>query len=378
MWRITSLAALLVVATGVLPVTDAGGVLARMAPILLFLVAITVVAELAESAQVFDVAAREAAHLAGGRVVVLFVLVAVLATVTTVLLGLDTTAVLLTPVVLSLGEHLAIPPLPFAMLTVWLANTASLLLPVSNLTNLLALHRLALEPHAFFARMVLPTLAAVAVTVLVVGLWHRRQLRGRYVVPPHAGIADRPLFLAATATCLALVPPLMLGLDPTLVVTVAAVALGGIFAVRRPRALRASLVPWRLTALVLGLAVLVEAFHQHGGGQLVDHLTGHSTGVTGQLRIAAAGALTSNAVNNLPAYLVMERGVSDSPDRLLALLVGTNAGPLVLMWGSLATLLWRERCGARGLRVSPWQFAGLGLVGVPLVLVASTLALAIS
>jgi arsenical pump membrane protein len=264
------------------------------------------------------------------------------------------------------------------MLTVWLANTASLLLPVSNLTNLLALHRLGLDPHEFFARMWLPTLAAVAVTVLVVGLWHRRQLRGGYVVPPHAGIADRPLFLAATATCLALAPPLMLGVDPTLVVIVAAVALAGTFAVRRPRALQLGLVPWRLMALVLGLAVLVEAFHRHGGGQVVDAMTGHSPGATGQLRIAAAGALTSNAVNNLPAYLVMERGVSDSPDRLLALLVGTNAGPLVLLWGSLATLLWRERCRARGLHVSPWQFAGLGLVGVPLVLVASTLTLAIS
>lgn len=60
----------------------------------------------------------------------------------TVLLGLDTTAVLLTPVVLSMSVQLDLPTMPFALLTVWLANTASLLLPVSNLTNLLALDRL--------------------------------------------------------------------------------------------------------------------------------------------------------------------------------------------------------------------------------------------
>jgi hypothetical protein len=80
-----------------------------MAPILLFLVAITVLAELAEVAKVFDVAALHSSRLARGRTGLLFLLVALLATVTTVLLGLDTTAVLLTPVVLSMSVHLDLP-----------------------------------------------------------------------------------------------------------------------------------------------------------------------------------------------------------------------------------------------------------------------------
>ena len=100
-----------------------------MAPILDFLVAITVLAERPEVAMVFDIAAREAVNLARGRTPGLFLLVAVPATVTTILLGLDTTAVLLTPVVLSLAAQLQLSPLPLAMVTVWLANTASLLLP---------------------------------------------------------------------------------------------------------------------------------------------------------------------------------------------------------------------------------------------------------
>ena len=45
---------------------------------------------------------------------------------------------LLTPVMLALADRIDVAPLPVAMTTVWLANTASLLLPVSNLTNLLA------------------------------------------------------------------------------------------------------------------------------------------------------------------------------------------------------------------------------------------------
>lgn len=61
--------------------------------------------------------------------------------------------------------------------------------------------------------------------------------------------------------------------------------------------------------------------------------------------------------------------------QLLASLLGTNAGPMVLMWGSLATLLWRERCKAHGVTVTAKQFALVGLGGVPLVLIASWAAL---
>jgi arsenical pump membrane protein len=378
MWRFTSGAAAMVVISGALPWRQAGDVVDRMAPILVFLVAITVVAELADSARVFDVAAREAAHLAAGRTWCLFALVCVLAAGTTILLGLDTTAVLLTPVVLAVADQLRISPLPFAMITVWLANTASLLLPVSNLTNLLALHELGLPPHAFAARMWLPTLVSVVGTALVVAVAYRRQLRGSYVVPPHPPVEDRPLFLCTASTCVALVPALLLGGDPTVVVVVGAAVLLGLFAYRRRDALRPGLLPWRLVLLVLGLALVIEALQRHGGEHLVLQLMGSGADLPDLLRVAGSGALASNVGNNLPAYLALEPGAHQGTSRLLALLVGTNVGPLVLVWGSLATLLWRERCRARGVDVSPWVFARLGLLGVPPLLVCTTVGLWLS
>lgn len=70
-------------------------------------------------------------------------------------------------------------------------------------------------------------------------------------------------------------------------------------------------------------------------------------------------------------YLAVETAVPAGHDtQLLAALVGTNAGPLVLMWGSLATLLWRDRCKAHGVTITARQFTLVGLGGVPLVLLA--------
>lgn len=124
----------------------------RLSPVLAFLVALTVLAELADEAEVFDVVAARAARLGGGSARRLFAWVALLATAMTVALSLDTTAVLLTPVVLAMTARLGLPSLPFALLVVWLANTASLLLPVSNLTNLLAQDRVGLSATAYAER----------------------------------------------------------------------------------------------------------------------------------------------------------------------------------------------------------------------------------
>jgi arsenical pump membrane protein len=101
-------------------------------------------------------------------VLLLWLLVVVLATLATAVLSLDTTAVLLTPVVLALAHRLHLDEGVFAFTTVWLANTASLFLPVSNLTNLLALHALEqLGVRADALGLLAMTLPAAVTSLLV-------------------------------------------------------------------------------------------------------------------------------------------------------------------------------------------------------------------
>ncbi len=79
--------------------------------------------------------------------------------------------------------------------------------------------------------------------------------------------------------------------------------------------------------------------------------TGHGPGRPA--RVAAAGAVGANVVNNLPAYLALEPVAAGAPARLMALLVGVDVGPLVTPWASLATLLWLQRCRGGRSRSSP-------------------------
>ncbi|WP_377268341.1 SLC13 family permease [Peterkaempfera sp. SMS 1(5)a] len=370
---------LLFVVTGLLPTGQAEDVLRRIAPLLPFLGTVIVLAELTSEAEVFDVLAGRIARVAGGSYPRLFLLCVGFASLTTVVLNLDTTAVLLTPVMLALASRVGIAPLPLAMTTVWLSNTASLLLPVSNLTNLLAAEKVSLTPTGLAARMWAPQLAAIAATMACLWLCYwRRGLRDadRYRAPERRRPADPLLYRICGLTCAAFLAAVLVLDVPLWAASSAAAAVAvAAFSVRRRDMLRPELVPWRLLAFVPGLFLVVETLRVHGL-RLLESLMGGGSGLGGLLRTAGVGAGLSNVINNLPAYLAGESALPDAGrDRLLALLIGTNAGALVTPWASLATLLWFERCRAQNVRVPLTRFIATSALLAVTAVVAAVAAL---
>jgi arsenical pump membrane protein len=355
------------VATGALPVSEAHATVDRLLPLLLFLGSVIILAELTAAAEVFDVIANRLSILGRGRYPALFLMCVALASITTMSLNLDTTAVLLTPVILALALTLGISPLPLAMTTVWLANTASLLLPVSNLTNLLAANRVALAPLRFAGRMWAPQLAAIVMTAILLWVFYWRPgKRGgerHYTVPAQHQPADRPLFRLAAVACLLFIVGILVGIPIGVASSISAGILLVAVAVRKRSVLHFGLVPWRLLVFVIGLFLVVETISRHGLDGLVQHLVGTAGGASGAARAAATGAGLSNLVNNLPAYVAGESVIPlGNHTQLLALLVGVNVGPIITPWASLATLLWYQRCQSTGVKVPLARFVLTGAV----------------
>ena len=186
--------------------------------------------------------------------VLLYAGTAVLVVTVTTLLNLDTSVTFLTPVLVyaarSRGEGEA--PLLYGCLL--LSNAGSLLLPGSNLTNLIVLGHLHLSGGAFLAHMALPALAAAAVTALVVGAVHHRALRT--TVAPTVE-PERPVLgvgLVAVAIVTVLVVVLRAPALPVAAVGVAAVLLR-----LRPRPGAEPISP-RGALDILGVPVLVALF----------------------------------------------------------------------------------------------------------------------
>ena len=366
------------IATGILAAPDALAVGERVWPILVFAVSITVVAELASEAGVFAAVAERTARAARGRAGLLWFFVVLLAVMSTAFLSLDTTAVLLTPVVVMVARANGLPPLPFALTAVWLANTASLILPVSNLTNLLALHVLGFsDPGRFVALMAVPAIIAIVVPCAILFAIYRRDFATRFEPGPTAPSADRVLFWTSGGVLIVLLPLLVTGIPVWILATVAALLLAGVFAFRRPSILHFSLLPWQLVLFAGGLFLVVEAGHSLGLTVLLGQAAGSGTDVGALLRLSISGMLGANAVDNLPAYLALEP-VAGSPVRLAALLIGVNAGPLITPWASIATLLWHSRLKGLGVEVRWSRYLLLGLIAAPLTVVLATIGLALT
>lgn len=376
---------LAMVLIGPMPVDDLPALVRSTADVLLFLTGMMLLTVLVEHAGVFDVLAEGCARLARGSGIALFCFVFLLGAVITALLSLDVTVVVLTPIVYSVAMRRRIEALPFMFACTFVANTASLILPISNLTNLLLYQEFELSFVAFARAMWLPNLVAVVVNLLVFLLIFRHRIPRRFsteVQEPLPTI-DWWFWTAALVLTLTLVGLLWSGIVH---LPLALAALGGAcfllavgYAGNRIRpADELREVSWPVLVFVIGMLVLIRGFEQ---GWLQDRIFEMPQSLAGAI-IAAAGAtaIGSNIVNNVPMALlsvpVIERSSGEHQTALTyAVLIGTNIGPILTTYGSLATMLWLSLVRKRGMDVSTGQYLRVGVLSMPPILISSAIAL---
>ncbi len=373
-------AALVVVACGAIGWQDARAEAARLAPVLGFLAAVLVLARLCDDDGLFEAGGRWMARASAGRPRRLLAAIFVLASVITAVLSLDATVVLLTPVVFATSARLGARAKPHVYACTHLSNTASLLLPVSNLTNLLAFAASGLAFARFAGLMALPWVVAIGVEYLVFRRWFATDLDAGAGPPPAADDPGVPRFSLVTVACTlaGFVAASAAGVDPAW----AAAAGAGVLAVRAllrrrttPRGLvGAAALPF--LAFVLCLGVVVRAVVDNGLSGALGHLVPDGTGPAALLGTATLAAVLANVINNLPAVLVLlPLTAHHGPVAVLAVLVGVNIGPNLTYAGSLATLLWRRILHHHDAPAGLREFTLLGLLTVPAALVLAALSL---
>jgi arsenical pump membrane protein len=423
-WVVAAGAALLIVLVGALSFRGARSALSALGPTVGFLAALLVLADGCRRAGLFDALGAAMAFGARGQPRRLLAMVFLSAAATTAVLSLDATIVLLTPIVFATAARLRANPRPHVYACTHLANSASLLLPVSNLTNLLAFAQSGLSFGRFAELMALPWLVAVAVEYVVIRRCFRADLApGPAVTGPtpvaaepggdracgggdgdgarededgagenedgagededgargdgggnvEDGAARTPVFsLVVVALTLAgFVVASAAGVNP------AWAALGGA-ALLTVRALarrditagavaRSADVPFLLFVLALG--VVVTAVVDNGLASALAPAVPAGTSLPALLAVAGLAAVLAAAVNNLPAVLVLlplvahEAGTAQA-GAVLAVLLGVNIGPNLSYTGSLATLLWRRVLRDYDADVSFWEFTRLGVATV--------------
>jgi arsenical pump membrane protein len=334
---------------------------------LLFLLSLLALSLLVGKSGFFDWAAIRCARIAKGNAHSLYRNSFVLGAIVTAILSLDTTAVMLTPVMLAVVKRIKLPAAPYIVLCAFVANVGSLVLPISNLTNILFADAFHLTFAAFAARMIGPQIVALVTTYAILR-WHfRRELPNCFdgeSLPDAASVVPNRAYFLASATVLVVVLvgyflASIVGLEPYFI----ALAGSGVLLIAgattgRVRIRTAGELSWDLFPFVVGLFIAVQGLENLGIVGVASRWLSDMKPASPENLLATAGAtaLASNIMNNLPAALIARSvllGSHAHTNTILATLVGADAGPMITPFGSLATCWFSRSRGVRGKKCAP-------------------------
>lgn len=270
------------------------------------------------------------------------------------------------------------------------ANVGSLLLPFSNLTNLVLVAASGMGFATYFGLTIWPQLAAAVSVGLLFAIRARRPATSGAPEPDVATAElspaeslEEPDRLAGAAGAVALAGAAVavaFGLtrrDMAVPFAVAAAVLAG-----------AAIASGRLAARKLaravpvgGLAVIGVAAVASGPISLAAGLLPLPGGTLGGLVLAlAVGGLLALLVNNLPAAAFGAVWLARAhPATIVAYLIGTNIAAIATPHGSIATILARAVGKGNGVQMpvgaylrSAWRYAAIGTLagGITLAIVA--------
>lgn len=384
--------------TGVVQTADVLRVVGMTWNATLALVGLMIVSLLLDRAGFFQWAALHLARRTGGSGVGLFVVVILLGAVVSAVLTNDSAVLILTPIVYELLQALGFRKahmLPYLMACGFIADTMSLPLPVSNLTNIIAADHFHLGAGQYLPGMLLPTLVSLGVSMAVLLLAYRDDLPVHYhaeaVPEPARAIADPPLFYIGAVVLLCLLTAIGLNtlwrVPVSLIIGAGALVLLGATRIGRTVAPGEVLrrAPWHVIVFSLGMYLVVYGLRHVGVPAMLGSLMG-SAAAHGKLATVLAGGgivgLLSAVVNNLPGLLVGILGIdsaslSGGMHHLLVLsaVVGADIGPKLTPIGSLATLMWLHYLQYKGVEINWRYLLRMGLLLTPPVLLAALAAL---
>jgi Na+/H+ antiporter NhaD/arsenite permease-like protein len=277
----------------------------------------------------------------------------------------DTICLALTPLVLEVSVALGVRATPYLLALATASNIGSSATLTGNPQNMLIGVASGVRYRDFFAALAPVALVGLVIDFVVIALVYRKELAQPFPARAEPSARLHPfLTLKSLAAASAMIAWFFAGANVSMVAFTAGAAL---LLTRRVKPEKVFLeINWNLLTLFAGLFVVVGAAREAGvTGALFDAL--HAREARGVASFAAAAAVLSNLVSNVPAVMLLIPLVPELPDPhrawLTLAMASTLAGNLTVV-GSIANLIVVE--GAR--KACPIRFGEFLKVGVPVTL----------
>jgi arsenical pump membrane protein len=389
----SALGAAILVILGVISPIQTWEVFKENISILLFFLGLMVISIVSEQAGFFKWCAARSIRLARGQGRALLIVVFILGALITAFFSNDATALILTPIVFALVTRLKLNALPYVFACAFIANTASIILPVSNPVNLLAVDRFGITLVDYLKYLLLPGILVIAVNVGLFLVIFRKSVSCASPVCRIEEPVKIDRFFLSVSICL-----ILIAIGYILVslygLPLAYPAAGGAvillicgFSSRRLSLKKVSSgISWSVLLFIFALAMLVKGLENAG---IINYLAEALAALASSGPLQSLFAVTlgtaagSNLINNWSMMMVSVSSLNTLASQtsgfnsilVYGAIMGADLGPNIAILGSLSSMLWLILLRQRGLIISPWQFLKLGLIITPVMLIIGLLAL---
>jgi Na+/H+ antiporter NhaD/arsenite permease-like protein len=286
----------------------------------------------------------------------------------------DAICLVMAPLVLELTLGLKRNPVPYLLAVAMASNVGSTATITGNPQNMM-IGSMSGIPYTRFAAALAPVaLIGLLLTVALLALLHRTELRGDSLYPRLPRLHVNRVLVARSLLATAIVVALFFAGQPP---AKAAIVVGALLLLtRRVKSARVyAEIDWSLLLMFAGLFIIVAgAERELLSPQIVD--------AVGRLHLATIPVLSfvtaalSNLVSNVPAVLLLKPFVAALPDHdrawLVIAMASTLAGNFTVL-GSIANLIVVEKAARRGVVIGFWDYFRVGAPLTVLTLVVGSL-----
>lgn len=392
-WLYTSFFGIIVLFLGLVKLNETIYIFFNIWNAALSLISIMVISLILDEVGFFKWAALTMVLTAEGSKFKLFFNIIILGSLISIFFNNDGAILILTPIIYEAMKGIGFSykeTIPFIFACGYIADTASTILVVSNLANIIAADTLAISFSEYLSKMIIPGIAIIITVTITMYFNYKKDLKGQFksinIINPDDSVRDWILFNTGVFVLIGVIIGYFVGsfynIPVSIISTIGAIILliHGVIRNTINGKTIFKKAPWSILIFVFSMYLIVYSLYTNGLDSRIESILIYLDDKPNIIISLAYGIISTVSacfMNNLPSVMigaigVNEVSISNITKEIVTFsnVIGSDIGAKITPIGSLATIMWINILSQRGIKIKfkDYTITSLKVIVPPLII----------